>query len=52
MTDNCIKTCSQLAEELLTLKKEISKYTSGIKFSKNMSSLPEKFSKSQSKVTI
>jgi hypothetical protein len=27
MVDTCVKTCSQLAEELMTLRKEINKYT-------------------------
>jgi archaellum component FlaC len=27
MTENCVKTCSQLAEELMFLRKEIEKYT-------------------------
>jgi hypothetical protein len=28
MIESCVKTCSQLAEEIMTLKKEIEKYTS------------------------
>jgi hypothetical protein len=30
MTDSCIKTCSQLAEELMVLRKEIEKYTGNV----------------------
>lgn len=30
MADSCIKTCSQLAEELMGLRKEIEKYTGNI----------------------
>lgn len=38
MTESCVKTCSQLAEEIILLKKEISKYTIGNN-DKNITSL-------------
>lgn len=39
MVDSCVKTCSQLAEELMMLRKEIDKYSSLNSVNQNNSNL-------------